>query len=271
MSDLAHGKATICMVNYKTPDMTRACLRSIRKHTHSLPDVVVIDNDSRDSSLDYLKSLSWIRLIERHPETPDPTGGYAHGAALDLGLSLCQTEFFIALHSDAIVCRPDWLDYFLDGLRSDPGVACCGVGNLEMKPRWQVLVHKAFDVKALQRRLFASPAARMHYRPFVRTICAVYQTEVLRREGLSFLPDIPRRLTVGQKLCFDLQERRYKTVRLPDRIACQYVVHLAHATQMLNPREFGFGRIAKKWRRRTGPWLASGSFQALLQDECLDR
>jgi GT2 family glycosyltransferase len=271
MFDPVHSKATICVVNYKTLDMTRVCLRSLRRHTDSRHEVVVIDNNSRDSSLDYLKGLSWIRLAERHPETPDPSGSYAHGAALDLGLGLCQTEFFVTLHSDAIVCRPDWLDYFLDRLRSDSAVACCGVDNLEMKPRWQILVHKAFDVKALQRRLFAGPAARLHYRPFIRTICAVYRTEVLRREGLSFLPDIARRLTVGQKLHFDLQERGYKTVQVPDRVACQYVVHLAHATQMLNPSEFGFGRIAKKWRRRAGPWLASESFQALLQDECLDR
>jgi GT2 family glycosyltransferase len=271
MSDLVCGKATVCVVNYKTLDLTRVCLRSIRKYTDSPHEVLVIDNDSRDSSVDYLKSLSWIRLAERRPEVPDPSGSWAHGAALDLGLSLCQTEFFVAMHSDAVVLRPGWLAYLIGCLGTDPAVASAGGDKIEMKPRWQILLKKAFDAKALQRHLFAGPAVRTRYRPFIRTICAVYRTEVLRREGLSFLPDAARRLTVGQKLHLDLRERGYKAVQLSDGVMRQYLIHLAHATQMLNPGEFGFDGVTKKWRRVMGPWLASESFQALLRDDLLDR
>ena len=60
MSDLVYGKATICVVNYKASDMTRVCLRSIRKYTDSPHEVLVIDNDSRDAFLDYLKGSSWV-------------------------------------------------------------------------------------------------------------------------------------------------------------------------------------------------------------------
>ncbi len=270
MSDLVRGKATICVVNYKTRDLTRVCLRSIRKYTDYPYEVLVIDNDSRDESLDYLKGLSWIRLVERRPEVPGPGGSYAHGAALDLGLSLCQTEFFVALHSDAIIHQRGWLDLFLDRLGADPTVACCGGDKIEIKPRWRVLLHKVSDVKALYRRLWADPAIWRFYQPYVRTVCAVYRTEILRREGLSFQVDPSGPFTVGQKLYFHLKERGYRTVMLPDRLTSRYVIHLVHATQMLNPQEFGLQRMVRKWRRAMGPWLTSEAFQSLLQEQSLD-
>ena len=86
MSNLIKDKATICIVNYKTLDLTRLCLRSIRKFTNYPCKVMVVDNNSHDESLEYLKSLNWIHLIERKPKIGEPGGGYAHGSGLDLGL-----------------------------------------------------------------------------------------------------------------------------------------------------------------------------------------
>jgi GT2 family glycosyltransferase len=54
MPDLIRGKATICVVNYKTLDFTKLCLRSIRKFTKHPYEVIIVDNDSQDSSLEYL-------------------------------------------------------------------------------------------------------------------------------------------------------------------------------------------------------------------------
>src|SRR4030042_3034176 len=109
MSELIKDKVTICIVNYKTPDFIRLCLRSIRKFTKYPYEVLVIDNDSHDESLDYLKSLGWIRLIERRAKEGESVGGYAHGAGLDLGLENCNTEFFVSMHSDTFVRKENWL------------------------------------------------------------------------------------------------------------------------------------------------------------------
>lgn len=109
MADLVRGKATICVVNYKTLDMTRLCLRAIRLFTTYSHEVMVVDNNSQDDSLAYLRTMPWIRLIERTPTENDEVGGHAHAAALDLGLSKCRTEFFVSLHSDSVVLQADWL------------------------------------------------------------------------------------------------------------------------------------------------------------------
>lgn len=57
---------SLVLVNYKTPDITRMCLELLREHVQAqrIP-VWVVDNDSADASLDYLRSLDWINLIER--------------------------------------------------------------------------------------------------------------------------------------------------------------------------------------------------------------
>ena len=60
MAELAKGKATICIVQYKTLDFTRLCLRSIRKFTWYPHQVLVIVNDSNDESLKYVRGLKWI-------------------------------------------------------------------------------------------------------------------------------------------------------------------------------------------------------------------
>jgi GT2 family glycosyltransferase len=52
MAGLIKAKATICIVNYKTPDFTKLCLRSIRKFTDYPYEVIVVDNGSNDESLD---------------------------------------------------------------------------------------------------------------------------------------------------------------------------------------------------------------------------
>ena len=51
MPQIIKGKATICIVNYKTLELTRLCLRSIRKFTNYPYEVIVVDNDSGDESL----------------------------------------------------------------------------------------------------------------------------------------------------------------------------------------------------------------------------
>lgn len=65
-----NGAVTICVVHYRTPELIRLCLRSIRKYTPKPYEMVVVGNDSQDESLEYLRSLGWIRLIERKEPAP---------------------------------------------------------------------------------------------------------------------------------------------------------------------------------------------------------
>jgi glycosyltransferase involved in cell wall biosynthesis len=269
---LDKGKATICVVNYKTLDFTRPCLRSIRRFTRYPCEVLVVDNDSQDASLEYLKSLRWIRLIERKAQAGARGGGYAHAAALDVGLQYCETEFFVSLHSDTFIHGDHWLTDLIGYFAGDPEVACVGSDKIELTPYWRQWLKRATDFRTFKRKLLREPDPRGVYRYFNRTICCLYRTEVLRREKLSFGMGQNEGLTAGKKLYFELVDRGYKTVELPPAVMSRYVVHLAHATQALNFAEFRLRpRTIRKCRGLIRTVWAMPVFREILDEASLDR
>jgi glycosyltransferase involved in cell wall biosynthesis len=271
MSELIREKATICVVNYKTLGLTRLCLRSIRKYTKYPYELVVVDNNSADASLEYLRSLSWIRLLERtYP--PEERGGYAHAAGLDLGLASCHTEFFVSMHSDALVKRKGWLADLIGYFANNEEVACVGSGKIELLSRWRVLLKQATDLRTFRRKLVREPDRLGVHRYYNRTICCVYRTAVLRREGLSFGMYQDRGLTGGKKLYFELVDRGYRTVELAPSVMSRYIVHLAHATQAVNPDEFSLRRrTVRKYNRLASRVMSSQLVQELVSDVSLDQ
>jgi cellulose synthase/poly-beta-1,6-N-acetylglucosamine synthase-like glycosyltransferase len=272
MPQLEKNKATICIVNYKTLDFTRLCLRSIRKFTDYPYEIVVVDNDSNDDSVEYLRSLKWIRLIERHHQQGQPRGSYDHSAALDMGLSCCNTEFYVAMHSDTFVKKHNWLTELVSYFNDDEKIACVGSGKIELTPQWLAILKKLTDFRTLGRALFGTPAQRAKHRYHNRTICCLYRTETLRREGLSFLMGQDQGLTAGQKLYFELVDRGYKTVELPPSIMGQYITHLAHATQVINPREFKLrDRTHRKFGRLAEKIMALQAIRDIINDDSLDQ
>ena len=269
--NLIKDKATICVVNYKTPDMIRLCLRSIRKFTDYPYELIVVDNNSADASLEYLRQLKWIRLIERTPGAGE-SGGYAHGVGLDIGLQHCNSEFFVSMHSDTIVKKQGWLGELIRYFADEEKVACVGSGKIESTPAWRVLLKKMTDLRALQRLLFGDAESTKKYRYFNRTICCVYRTQVLQDEGLSFVMGRGTGLTTGQKLYFELIERGYRTVELSAAAMGQYIVHLAHATQAANIKEFVLPkRTLRKYGKSLDTFMSSPLVQDVLLDSSLDK
>ncbi|MHC4741420.1 MAG: glycosyltransferase family 2 protein [Planctomycetota bacterium] len=267
MPDFAKGKATICIVNYRTLEMTRLALRCIRKFTNYPYEVIVVDNDSNDESLEYLKNLKWIRLLERKT-TGDVSPSRSHSKALQLGFENANTEFFVSMHSDALVQMPNWLTDLIAYFGDDEKIASVGSGKLELKPKWRVSLKKATDLRAFMRKLFKTAG---NYRHYNRTICCLYRMEILRNEGLSFLTDEQRGWTSGEKLYYELVERGYPTVELPSAVMGQYVMHLSHATQVVNIDEFGTKRrTVRKTERLIARVFSSQMIKSIMDDNSLD-
>ncbi len=266
------GQATLCVVNYKTPELTRICLRSIRKYTRPPFEMIVVDNNSGDESLDYLRSLPWIRLLERKDPANDSSGGYAHAAALDMALGHCCSEFFVSLHSDTVIHRDGWLDDLLAWFHKDPKVACVGGGKVELESPWRTWLKKAADYKTFCRKLRRTPDPLGMHRYYNRTVCCAYRTAVLKNENLSFLMDREKGLTVGKKLYFELVDRGYKTVELSDSVMKKYLFHLAHATQVMNAGRFSLRpKDCRKISRRVNRIMNSQTVRAILAEDMLDR
>ena len=64
-------------------------------------EVIVVDNGSKDESLEYLRRLKWIRLIERGEMTPE-NWVHAMATALDYGIREGKGKYLLIMHTDVI-------------------------------------------------------------------------------------------------------------------------------------------------------------------------
>ena len=263
MTEYEKGKTTICVVNYKTEKLTKLCLRSIRKFTKAPYKVIVVDNDSGDASLDYLRTLKWITLIER-PGEMEGSGSWAHGTGLDKGLAACDTEFFMAMHSDTFVRKEGWLAELTSRMTSE--TACVGGGKLDLKPKWQVLLKRFTDVKKLKRRLIEDK--RLDF--YIRTICALYRAKTLHDEKLTFAMNVEDGVTCGKQLYYELVDRGLKTQIVKEWEMAELLHHLAHATMVLNPEFTVRERTERKFRKKIKQVLDSVEVQNVMNDDSLD-
>lgn len=202
---------SICLPHWQVRELATLCLRSIRKHTHDVPyEVLVVDNGSKDNSLDYLRSLRWIRLIERGDETP-ASPVLAHATALDIGAREALAKFFLSMHIDVIVKREDWLRRLLDAIGADERCAAVGSGKLEAPAPLYAWWKHTMDTKRAKlwvRRTFLRDAGAVRpIRPVCpRDFCALYRLDALRKHEISFVPE---RFRPGETLYLHLAERCY--------------------------------------------------------------
>ena len=266
-------KVTILIPNYRTRDLTCLCLRLLRRHTDpALARVMVIDNGSDDASLDYLRQVDWIELVERRPPPGEPPA-LAHGRALDLGLARVETPYVLSLHSDTFVRRPDWLPLLLNHLESDPRVAGVGAWKQGERAPWrETLKDWERAIERPLRRLFRRGAGRVEGQGdnwfYLRSHCALYRTELLRSLGLSF---VEQEAPVGKWLHRRLEQAGWRLVFVPIPTLERYLVHANRATQVLNP-EIGIAtRHRRRGLRRLRRLMAELEAPRLLADATLDR
>ena len=233
---------------------------------------MVIDNNSQDESTEYLKSLDWIDLVERKDEANDSSGGYAHVAALDMGLERCETEYFMSMHSDAFVHKDGWLEWMMSNFLKDDQVVCVGCGKCELTSRTRELIKKLSDFKTLKRKILRTPDPDGIYRYYNRTVATIYKKETLVEQKLNFMLGRDKGYTAGKKLYFELKDRGFKTVELSDSAMKDYIWHLAHATQVINKQEFNIrGKTQKKIIKRINKIWNTDQVRKILQDDSLDK
>ena len=252
---------SIILPNYKTPELTRLCLRSLRKYTpHDAISVIAVDNASADESLDYLRSLSWIRLIERTPADIDGMApALMHTTAMDLALAQVDTPLVLSFHTDTIVYRPDWLEFLVARIERSDRIAGVGSWKLEFKPPLKRLGKSLEDGL---KRVFGRNR-KPEFR-FLRSHCALYRTELLKRHTRGFGDGE----CAGSSIHRCLTAAGYEMDFIPPEVLIKYMDHLNHATMILNPAIGSRKTAAPKARQSLDARLAR--FQAILADDSLD-
>ncbi len=244
-------EVSILIPHYKTLELVRLCLDLLQKHTPpGLAEIIVIDNDSQDESLDYLRSLSWITLIERKAIPGESL--QSHPRALDLALSQVHTPYVMSIHTDTLVKHPEWLGFLLGKIKSHQNIAGVGSWKLENRP-W----HKKF-LKKIERKIqlvyyglinkknHAIEGAGQYYY-YLRSHCALYRTDLLKKYHLTFDDNNE---VAGKVMHKKLVDHGHDMVFLESTELGQYLDHINHATMVLHPK-LGTGLKQKAIRKGT--------------------
>lgn len=110
---------SIIILSYNALDYTKLCIESIRKHTRpGTYEIIVIDNDSKDGSAEWLKMQDDIRLIANKENVGFPKG-------CNQGMKIARGTEILLLNNDTIV-TPRWLDNMLAALYSQSNVGAVG-------------------------------------------------------------------------------------------------------------------------------------------------
>lgn len=176
------------------------------------------------------------------------------------------------MHTDSLVLQADWLAYLLENIEASPSIAGVGASKVEV---YSLLMHikKFFEwpmrcIDALRYKKKTS-AVENHDNTYdhLRTYCAMYRVELLRKYGLSFLMEWK---TAGKVMHQNLIDLGYDMVVLPHEILTKKIEHVRHATMVLSPQADEAKSVTRGEIKRVQARLRAADAQKVLADANLD-
>lgn len=268
----ADRKVTICIPHWEVKELMQICLRSIRKHSRGYNlEVIVVDNGSKDDSLDWLRSLPWIRLIERPEEGfhnfPDNVF-----TAWDLGIREATGDYFLIMHSDVFVKSDRWLDpFFREFDKGDEGTAGVGAWKLNLEhPLYTFQKKVGHVIRTRIKSLFGSKKVyRWRQGDYPRDYCAMYRRRLILDHDITF------RAIHGQGGGYSTAKQIWdaglnvRMISVPEMY--RNVVHIAHGTAAVAARRPRTGsKHEDKAERRVHELFSKAWVRELRNDASLD-
>ena len=114
---------SIIIVNWNSRHLLDQCLNSLYKTTEMNIEVVVVDNGSKDGSIEYLRQC-W-------PEVKSVPLMWNHGfaAANNIGFKYCHGRYILLLNVDTIA-KPTMVSGLVDCMERHPEAGCVGARHL---------------------------------------------------------------------------------------------------------------------------------------------
>ncbi|NJR37731.1 MAG: glycosyltransferase family 2 protein [Leptolyngbyaceae cyanobacterium CSU_1_4] len=125
------ARLRIIILNYRTPELTIACLHSLLQEVEALPgtQVTVVDNNSADGSVEKISAAiatehwDWVTFLPQ-----DRNGGYAFGNNVAIRPALAEDsppDYILLLNPDTVV-RPGALQALVDFMDKTPAAGIAG-------------------------------------------------------------------------------------------------------------------------------------------------
>jgi GT2 family glycosyltransferase len=121
---------SIITVSFNTREILTNCIKSIVKYTKGITyEIIVVDNDSKDGSIERIKELE-----KKYPQVRfvDAKANVGFGKANNLGAKKAKGEYLLLLNSDTLIFD-NAIKESLDNLKklSDVGVYSCKLLNAD--------------------------------------------------------------------------------------------------------------------------------------------
>ncbi|HEX7317719.1 MAG TPA: glycosyltransferase [Pyrinomonadaceae bacterium] len=114
-------KVSIIILTWNGLAYTRRCLETLRERTRfPAYEVVVVDNGSTDGTVEYLRSLDWLRVIENGANL-----GFVKGNNRAL-IECVGDSDFVLLNNDTEIYQPDWLSRLQESAYRAPDIGIVG-------------------------------------------------------------------------------------------------------------------------------------------------
>lgn len=113
---------SIIVLNYNGCEDTLACLRSLEHLTYPNVDVIVVDNDSADGSVDAFKQAHpGVRIIQTGANL-----GFTGGNNVGIRYALKHGADYVMLLNNDTVAAPDMVDVMIEVMEADPRIGVSG-------------------------------------------------------------------------------------------------------------------------------------------------
>jgi len=182
--DSADTKPTVTVVipNWNGAQHLPVCIESLRQQSQKSVEIIVVDNASRDGSLELLESYPEVRVL------PQATNLGFTGAC-NVGLQAARGPIRVLLNNDT-EAHPDWLQTVIDALARHPEVGMVASKMLLFDRR--DILHTAGDYVtpdglAHNRGVWAQDIGQYDHRAYVFSACggsAAYRAAMLDDIGL---------------------------------------------------------------------------------------
>jgi len=169
---------SIIILSYNTLDLTRLCVESIRQYTQDVPhEIIIVDNGSKDGSVDWLKKQSDIRCIFNKDNAGFPKG-------CNQGLAIAKGSELLLLNSDTIV-TPRWLSNLRTALYSRPevGAVSCMTNNISNMQSMPVSYHDVPGLFAFAESFNHSDPSKWERRLTLVGFCFLFKREIYTKLG----------------------------------------------------------------------------------------
>ena len=120
---------SIIIVNYNGKNHLEKCLKSLMKINYPNPEIILVDNNSTDDSIEFVKNTYPSVIIIKLDKN------YGFAEPNNIGAKNAKGDFFLFLNNDTEV-DPNFVDEMVKVLQQDSKIAICQ--SLLLKPNGEV-------------------------------------------------------------------------------------------------------------------------------------